>query len=160
MTQWPTGTGTRYTGSDLPRAESAPQNYPARYYALIGDKPLQGTNRVVAWLDAWVENDLTWADPFKTKVPLTPEQWDYHFAHSQAVYDEGTFVDYTPPPPSLKEQAQAAMQSVQQQANMITAMGETFGPQMRDYVGRLREIVSGTDTTSTELPTAPSDPTH
>lgn len=62
-------------------------------------------------------------------------------------------------PPSLKEYAQEAMQNMQQKAAMVTAMGETFGPHTRAYVQSLRAIIDGSDTTSTELPTAPDDVT-
>lgn len=74
---------------------------------------------------------------------------------------DGTLEKYTPPlsPESLQTQARAAMQQVQQQAAMATAMGEEFGPEMQAYVRSLREILNGKSAASTALPTAPEDPT-
>lgn len=63
-------------------------------------------------------------------------------------------------PPTLKDQANTAVQGVQQQANMVTAMGETFGPQMKEYVHKLRAIIDGADTTSTTLPPPPASLDH
>lgn len=96
---------------------------------------------------------------------MTQEEWDslrfnQNGCGGGLAYDDGKVVPYAPPTPviPLKEQASAAMQQVQQQAAMTTAMGGTFGPQMQAYVRALRAILNGTDTTSTTLPAAPSDP--
>lgn len=95
---------------------------------------------------------------------MTAEHWDELRFKKNGLgggiaYFDGDMVPYTPPPyvPPLKEQATAAMQTVQQQASMASAMGETFGPQMQAYVKQLRAIISGSDTTSTELPQAPDE---
>lgn len=98
---------------------------------------------------------------------MTQEQWD-DIQYNQnglggcAAYFEGKIIPFTPTPyiPPLKDQAQTSLQAVQQQASMIAAMGESFGPKMRDYVQVLRAIINGSDTTNTVLPTAPSDPTQ
>lgn len=71
----------------------------------------------------------------------------------------GWVIDKAARAQSLKDQALNAMGWVQQQAPVVLAMGETFGPQMRQYVEKLRAILSSPDTTSTELPTPPNDPT-
>lgn len=57
----------------------------------------------------------------------------------------------------LKEQAQTALQTIMNQAPSLTVMGEVFGPNTRACVQKLRAIANGTDTTSAELPTVPSD---
>ncbi|MBM9401537.1 hypothetical protein JUN65_08050 [Gluconacetobacter azotocaptans] len=57
---------------------------------------------------------------------------------------------------TLVQQAQAAMATVNQKANLAAAMGQTFGPAMRAYVTALQAISAGADTTSTTLPTAPA----
>ena len=74
---------------------------------------------------------------------------------------DGTLEKYTPPlsPASLLTQAKAAMQQVQQQAAMTTAMGEEFGPQMKAYVKALRSIIDSSAKDITALPEGPADPT-
>lgn len=71
----------------------------------------------------------------------------------------GELVDYTPPVVAvpLKTQAAAAQAWIQQQANLATAMGETFTADMKAYVTAISAIASGTDTTSTALPAQPTD---
>ncbi|BCZ75994.1 hypothetical protein CFR73_07645 [Novacetimonas maltaceti] len=57
---------------------------------------------------------------------------------------------------SLQSQALGALVTVQAQALQALAAGETSGPLTQAYTKSLQAIASGTDTTSTALPTAPA----
>lgn len=95
-------------------------------------------------------------------VEITKDDFENFKTMPGAKVDEkGILTPYQPPvtPESMKTQASAAMMGVQSQAAMTTAMGQVFGPNMRAYVQKLRDIINGTDTTSTTLPTVPADPT-
>lgn len=128
----------------------------------------QKTRQIIGW------------DRYDSENPPPPQASDYVSVQIQGMSDnawpplvspgsisnlgvtpEGQIVPCPQPVyvPPLKEQATTAMQQVQQQAAMTSAMGETFGPTMKTYVHALRAILDGTDTTSTTLPTAPADPT-
>lgn len=144
------------------------------YYVMIpSDADLSKPAPVIGW-SALSYND---GSPVPTCEPparaqcvavekMTAERWDQirfdeNGLGGSKAYFNGEIVEYTPPPyiPPLKEQAQTAMQDVQRQAAMVAAISDTFGPQMREYVKALRAIISGSDTTSTELPIAPDDAT-
>lgn len=60
-------------------------------------------------------------------------------------------------PVSLKTQAISAQSWILQQANLASAMGEVFTADMRAYVKAINAIANGTDTTSTALPSQPTD---
>lgn len=134
------------------------QAYPDRYYAQYDPKATQPAP-VLGWYNMWEFSDLDGLPPLSQLLPLSETFWAEHIASAQTsrAVQDGKIVTYTPPPPPLKERAQTAMQTVQQQASMASAMGETFGPQMQAYVKQLRAIISGSDTTSTELPQAPDE---
>lgn len=143
---------------------------PTIIYTVIvkADANPQQTRQIVGW------------DRYDSENPPPPQTSDYASVQIQGMRDnawpplvtpsdisnlgltpDGQIVPcpqpvYTPP---LKDQAGSARQRVQQQAAMVVAMGETFGPKMRAYVQALQAIINGTDTTSTALPTAPADPT-
>lgn len=92
--------------------------------------------------------------PSKNDTWLTdPQRWECQYQ----VDASGTLSTAPAPVTPLKDQAQAALQNVQQQASMVSAMGETFGPQTRDYVTKIRAIINGSDTTSTTLPQTPTN---
>jgi len=57
---------------------------------------------------------------------------------------------------SLAVQATGLLVSIQAEASLAVAMGQTFGPEMRAYVAAMQNIASGADTTSTALPAAPA----
>lgn len=60
---------------------------------------------------------------------------------------------------NLPNAAKVALDSVGQQAAIVVALGKSYGPKMQAYVAALENIANGSDTTSTALPIAPSDPT-
>ncbi|MXV44381.1 hypothetical protein GS501_04880 [Saccharibacter sp. 17.LH.SD] len=139
--------------------------WPDRYYGVI-DPSHPRPQQILGWYDTWnLGYKSTLFLPQNKMVPLTQEQWDWHFlsGNSQAqINADGTVSRYMPPPPApvpLSRKARRAMDSVESQSSVVLAMGETFGPLMRAYVKKLYAIMKGSDTTSTVLPTAPSDPT-
>ncbi|GBQ08738.1 hypothetical protein [Saccharibacter floricola] len=151
-----------------PSYSNTPDNvlkaYPQRFYASYDTEAPQPTI-VRGWYDTWSLASLSHVPPASDMIAITANDWEdethFRLPTGRGIQD-GKIVDYTPPSPaiSLTTQAKNVMQAVQQQASMVSAMGETFGPKMRDYVQALRAIISGSDTTSTALPTAPSDPTQ
>lgn len=122
------------------------------YYAVIDPE----TRIVQCWYQLF---SPATADNF---VKISQSDYEKLSTLSGAKIDEhGVLTPYQPPisQEALKSMAAYSMQTVQSQAAMATAMGQVFGPQMRDYVQKLRAILDGTDTTSTTLPDAPSDVT-
>ncbi|CEF54653.1 hypothetical protein [Acetobacter ghanensis] len=128
--------------------------YPARYYASM-DKPC-------AWYDMWSCISTDGLPAASTLFAMTADQWAAKGGNtgtkSMAV-ENGALVDYTPPvvPVPLKTQAATAQAWIQQQANLAGAMGEVFTADMKAYVKAIAAIANGTDTTSTALPTQPTD---
>lgn len=136
------------------------------YFAILNESTTAAAdNQIVGWSAIEADTLPTCGTAAGMKAVQLPEMnasdWDdlTQGRKGSVALSDGKIVPYTPPPPPLKEQATTAMQNVQQQAAMTSAMGEVFGPQMQAYVRALRAIISGTDTTSTTLPTAPADPT-
>lgn len=133
------------------------KEYPARYYASY-DKE---TFVITGWFDTWDMSSVSNVPSADDMIVLTPDEWnDSNFRKSYGKgVQNGVIVDYTPPvvPVPLATQAQSAMSWVNEQASLASAMGETFTDDMKTYVKAIRAIISGTDTTSTELPTQPSD---
>ncbi|MBS1017255.1 hypothetical protein KBX73_15025 [Acetobacter persici] len=134
------------------------KEYPDRYYASY-DK----TNYVVTgWYDTWEMSSVTNVPSAGDMVVVTPAQWNdttsFRLPTGKGVIGS-KIVDYTPPatPIPLTTQAETAMTWVQDQATMASAMGETFTADMKAYVATLRAIISGDDSTSTELPERPND---
>lgn len=134
--------------------ETLQATYPARYYATL-DTPC-------AWYDMWVYSSVDGLPPVSQLFPMTSEQWAAKGGNvgtkSMAVVN-GHLVDYTPPviPVPLKTQAATAQAWIMQQASLAAAMGEVFTSDMKTYVKAIAAIASGTDTTSTALPTQPAD---
>lgn len=139
-------------------------------FAIIDDQPEHDPMPIRGWATVPLSPDLTdderlWqAAPHipsgcrAVRLNITDEAWAARPIVNPAL-SNGTIIQGPSPVIPLKERATAAMQQVQQQATMTSAMGETFGPEMQAYVRALRAIISGADTTSTTLPTAPTDPT-
>lgn len=128
--------------------------YPARYYADM--------NKPCGWYDMWVFSSADGLPAASALYAMTAEQWAAKGGDtgtkSMAVIN-GELVDYTAPAVAipLKTQAATAQSWIMQQANLAVAMGEVFTTDMRTYVKAIAAIANGTDTTSTALPTQPTD---
>ena len=123
------------------------------YYVALKD----GSNVVQGWYQLFTEAK---AENFRE---ISKEEYDQLSSWPGArINSDGKLEKYTPPLSfaSLQVQAKAALQQVQSQAAMVTAMGEVFGPKTKAYVDQLRGIVEGKDQTITQLPVAPADPTE
>lgn len=94
---------------------------------------------------------------------LTDEQWAARLngqeVLSRAIVD-GTWQAYTPPAPSLKEQAGVALSSARSYvSDNFTILNESTPDVWVTYLKALMVIASGADTTSTALPTLPTNST-
>lgn len=139
-------------------------------FAIIDDQPEHDPMPIRGWAAVPLSPDLTDDERLRQAAPhipsgcravrldITDEAWATRPIVNPALSD-GKIIQGPSPIIPLKEQATTAIQQVQQQASMTSAMGETFGPEMQAYVRALRAIISGTDTASTTLPTAPAEPT-
>lgn len=130
------------------------------YYVIVkaGQDPNK-TREIIGWNRIDVPEDV--------EAILMPSMDDDHWPPMQQDYtpkalEDGKIVSYEPPPyvTPLPMQAQNALQTVQQKATMVAAMGETFGPNMRNYVQILQSIANGSDTNQTHLPVPPEQPTQ
>lgn len=122
------------------------------YYVALKD----GSDVVQGWYQLFTKAQ---AENFRE---ITKEEYDQLSSWPGAkMSSAGKVEKYTPPLSftSLQAQARAALQQVQSQAAMVTAMGGTFGPETRNYVEQLRDIVAGKDKELDQLPVAPADPT-
>ena len=126
-----------------------------------GDKlAIFGSDGVVT---GWVECNQfpekpSWM-PDASQTALVPDTVWGNRVNGYWQVKNGVFSQYTPPVVTipLKTQATTAQTWIMQQANLAAAMGEVFTADMRAYVKAIAAIASGTDTTSTVLPTQPTD---
>lgn len=130
------------------------------YYVIVkaGQDPSK-SREIIGWNRIDVPEDVEavlMSDMNDTYWP--PMQQDY----TPKALKDGKIVAYTPPSyvTPLSMQAQNALQTVQQKAAMVAAMGETFGPNMRNYVQILQSIANGSETTRNDLPLPPEEPTQ
>ncbi|GAN64719.1 hypothetical protein AA0313_1825 [Acetobacter indonesiensis NRIC 0313] len=82
---------------------------------------------------------------------------DFRLPIGEGVKD-GKIIDYTAPSPSVSLQDQAVSLLKTQQVYVMqnyTVYGEDTPSNWLTYLKSLRDIATGIDTTSTELPTAP-----
>ncbi|GBQ08965.1 hypothetical protein [Saccharibacter floricola] len=129
------------------------------YYAVVqAGQDANKPREIIGWANIEV--------PEGREYVLMSNMDDAHWPPAQQdmapkALENGKIVPFTPPvyTAPLPDQANAALNGVQQKATMVAAMGEEFDPRMRTYVQALRAIANGSDTTSTELPTAPDDVT-
>lgn len=120
--------------------------YPARYYASL-DKPC-------AWYDTWAMSKPEVIPPVSELYAMTEAEWQAKGgddgSKSMAVID-GKLVTYVQTVTvSVQQQAENELSWINQQAALVSAMGETFTDEMK-------AIATGVDTTSTELPQRPSE---
>lgn len=133
-------------------------DFPSRYYAFSTDRTTGGyPSAGLADLDIYSSRP-SWLTSGVTVVPLTRDEW-MSVNPSNLIIIEGKLQNYTAPAVAipLKTQAATAQSWIMQQANLAAAMGEVFTTDMRTYVKAITAIANGTDTTSTALPTQPTD---
>lgn len=124
------------------------------YYATM-DKPCSYYNlSALTTLDG--------VPPESELFPLTDDQWEARMDGNQLLDKavvNGVWGDYVRPivPIPLVDQATTEMSWISSQASLAAAMGETFTDDMKTYVKSIQAIKNGTDTTSTTLPTRPTD---
>lgn len=131
--------------------------YPARYYAIYDTTASQPAP--VGWLDMDVFSKLPAIVTANTGlIALSSDQWTQRYSQNYGA-KSGVLVSYTPPAVvvPLVTQAMNAQTWIQKQANLAAAMGEVFTDGMKAYVKAIAAIANGTDTTSTVLPTQPTD---
>lgn len=133
------------------------KDYPARYYASYDTTATQPT-AVTGWYDVWGMSNTANVPAASDMLPLNASQWAARTPSGFGILS-GALVSYTPPVVAvpLKTQAQRAQIWISQQAALAAAMGEVFTADMRAYVASINAIANGTDTTSTALPTQPTD---
>lgn len=130
--------------------------YPARYYAGYDTTAPQPTP-VTAWYDTWEMSSLSAVPPASNLMPISAEDWqnttNFRKPTGKAVQN-GSIVDYTPPPAPLSTQAYYALQQAATTSWAEYGMfGETPPAAWQTYLSTLRAISNGTDTLSTQLPT-------
>ncbi|WP_144880545.1 hypothetical protein [Gluconacetobacter diazotrophicus] len=148
------------TNNVSPIDATAAKSYPDRYYASYDTTATQPTI-ITGWYDTWDMSTVSNVPDVSKLIVVDETDWNnttsFRLSMGKGVQD-GKIIDYTLPvaPVPLTTQAQTAMTWVNQQASLVTAMGETFSDTGKAYVKALQAIISGTDTTSTELPEKPT----
>lgn len=120
---------------------------------------IDATGIVTGWIDCTqFAEKPAWLPDASQCIAVPDDTWGNRATMYWQVKN-GVFLQYTPPVVTipLKTQATTAQAWIQQQANLAAAMGETFTVDMKAYVVAINAIASGTDTTSTTLPTQPTD---
>lgn len=129
-------------------------DYPSNNIAVIDSAGI-----VTGWVDCTqFAEKPAWLPDASQCIAVPDTVWGNRAAMYWQVKD-GVFSQYTPPAVTipLKTLATSAQAWIQQQANLTAAMGEVFTADMKAYVKAIAAIASGTDTTSTALPTQPTD---
>lgn len=126
--------------------------YPDRFYC--------DRNTPCAVYDMWGFSSAPTEPALSDLYPITPDEYFDRQANPRPQYYDtaaGKLADYTPPvvAPTLSALAASEQAWIQQQANLATAMGQTFTTDMRAYVAAINAIAAGTDTSSTALPARP-----
>ena len=132
--------------------------YPARYYARY-DTTASQPAPVTGWFDTQTISTTANLPDASLMLPLTLAQWNERMTGPQFVTG-GALVAYTPPPllGPLSDHAAPQPPWIASQAALAAAMGETFTATMKAYVKAIQALASGTDTTTTALPTRPAAP--
>ncbi len=126
----------------------------SRYYAKIDPE----TKQIVGWYDRYNYS----GDPIDPSVlvPLSDAAWAQHVSGPQPLmaWHAGEIIPYIPPPKPLKFQAETAIQETRVTIyNNYGMLGEPTPAAWVEYLRALLAIANGTDTTSTTLPTAPTN---
>lgn len=113
------------------------------------------------YYDLSILSTLENVPPESELFALTDEQWaarmDGSLMLSKAVID-GVWVDYTSEViVPIKTQAANELTWISSEASLASAMAETFTDDMKAYVKAVQAIANGTDTTTTTMPSRPTD---
>lgn len=134
--------------------------YPDRYYAAYDTTAVQPTI-VTGWYDTWGMTSVANVPPVSRLIAVSAADWDnsdFRVPIGRGV-QSGAIIAYTPPAPPvpLKTQARNALVTAASTtwAN-FGSMGLAVPQAWVDYQTALKAIVTGTDTTSTELPAEPA----
>lgn len=155
-TQWELATGATHIW-----VQNGALLYPDRYYAAYDTTAVQPTI-VTGWYDTWGMTSVANVPPVSRLIAVSAENWDdvsgFRLSFGRGVQN-GVIIDYTPPAPPvrLKTQARNALVAAASTtwAN-FGSMGLAVPQAWVDYQTGLKAIVTGTDTTSTELPAEPA----
>ncbi|WP_278368052.1 hypothetical protein [Acetobacter orientalis] len=139
--------------------ENWKDSYPNRYYAYASANRTINGFPIVGWANiALYTTKPTWLPDAAAMIPLTEEEWNARKYEDQVIKD-GQVATETPIAPviPLKTQAETLLKSQQAYVMQNYAIyGDETPTEWLTYLKALREIASGTDTTSTTLPTAPA----
>lgn len=139
-------------------------SYPDRYYAAYNVSAPQPTP-VTAWYDTWDMGNLENVPPASSMIPISKSDWDAMPSSSKALgygVRAGKLIEYTAPGIALPITTQAAdALSVARDycTHNFLLLNEATPDEWVTYIKALTAITSGTDTTSTVLPTSPLDQT-
>ena len=135
--------------------------YAARYYASYDTTAAQPTP-VTGWYDTWGMSNVSNVPEAANMIPISESDWNnidtFRLPIGRGVLN-GKIIDYTPPPVSvpLKTQAKSALAIARQTVwDEYGSINEKTPDNWVTYLKALMAIANGTDTTSTELPTAPT----
>lgn len=134
--------------------------YPARYYASYDSSATQPTP-VTGWYDTWDMGNLSDVPDASSMIAISESDWNdtinFHRPTGRGVQN-GKIINYNPPPTALPlvTQAENALSVARQTMwNEYGSINEATPDPWVTYLKALMAIVSGSDTTSTVLPTAP-----
>ena len=132
--------------------------YPARYYAYSNTTSTLGGHPTVGWVDVSMFSAApSWLPEASNMIALTQAEWDARSLVNQIVVN-GAITTYTAPAPTLAEQASSAVTSARAYIyNNYGILNEPTPDAWVTYLKALMAIASGADTTSTALPTKPTD---
>lgn len=140
--------------------ENWKDNYTNRYYAYANTNSTINGYPVVGWVDVTLyTNKPDWLPDAASMVSLTEDQWNARQFVNQVIKD-GQVVTETPEVPviPLKTQAAAALSTARTYVyNNYGILNEDTPTEWVTYIKALMAISNGTDTTSTTLPTQPTD---
>lgn len=136
--------------------------YAARYYASYDTTAAQPTP-VTGWYDTWGMSSIAKVPAASATIAVSAENWNdtetFRLPAGKGV-QAGAIVAYTAPPAPvpLATQAETALVSARTYVNnTYTMLNEATPDIWVTYLKALMAIAGGIDTTSTALPTRPTD---
>lgn len=131
--------------------------YPAQYYARSNTDVIINGFPAVAWVDVSLYSAApSWLPVASDMIAMTAAEWEARPVGVQCYIDSGKWVTYSPAV-TLVQKAQSALATARAYVNQNYLMlSATIPDAWVTYQKALIAIANGTDTTSTTLPTAPS----